>query len=94
MRRHTRTAVFFGGSLLALAGCDDADTIVDNDTDGLVTTAPAEPGNDKASLFRAPREARVHAGLVRGRAGVRILRVHARAAGVASRTELALFSNA
>jgi len=65
MRRLTRTAVFFGGSLLALAACADA-AIVGNDTNELVATTPADhsvadagPGNDKASLFRSPRETRV-----------------------------------
>jgi len=53
------------GSLLALAACDDADTIEGNDTNELVTasiehSAPdAEPGNGKASMFAVPREARV-----------------------------------
>lgn len=66
MRRHllTRTAVL--GSLLVLAACEDADTLAGNDTSELVTTASAElsapntkRGNDKALLFRVPRETRV-----------------------------------
>jgi hypothetical protein len=70
MRRHflTRTAVL--GSLLALAACDDADnTIEANDTSQRVTTVSAEYsavsavdadfGNGKASIFGAPREARI-----------------------------------
>ena len=66
MRRHiiTRTAVL--GSLLALAACDNADTIEGNDTNEFVTIAStahsaqdAEPGDGKASIFGTPREARV-----------------------------------
>ena len=66
MRRHiiTRTAVL--GSLLALAACDNADTIEGNDMSKLVATAStehgapyAEPRNGKASIFGTPREARV-----------------------------------
>ena len=56
---HTRTAVFLGGALLALTACDHADTIVDVETNEFISTAPTESGNDKASLFRVPRETRV-----------------------------------
>ena len=65
MRRHFLTRIAVLGSLLALAACDDADTIEGNDTNELVTasiehSAPdAEPGNGKASIFGLPREARV-----------------------------------
>jgi len=66
MRRHFLTRIAVLGSLLALAACDDADTIEGNDTNELVTTAStahsapdAEPGNGKASIFGVPREARV-----------------------------------
>ena len=66
MRRHSITRVAALGSLLVLAACADADTIADNDTSQLVTTASTEhgtpgvePGYGKASMFGPPREARI-----------------------------------
>jgi len=63
MRRHFLTRTAMVGSLLALAACADADTIGGKDTNAFVTTArstpDAEPGNGKAWIFGAPREARV-----------------------------------
>jgi len=66
MRRHFLTRIAVLGSLLAIAACDDADTIEGNNTNELVTIASteqgapdAEPGNGKASMFAVPREARV-----------------------------------
>jgi hypothetical protein len=65
MRRHFLTRIAMLGPLLALAACDDADTIEGNDTNELVTasteySAPeAEPDNGKASIFGVPREAQV-----------------------------------
>jgi hypothetical protein len=53
------------GSLLALAACADSDTVESNDRSGLVTTASVArsaqdaDGNGKASMFGAPREARI-----------------------------------
>ena len=64
MRRHLLTGTAVLGSLVALAACEDADTIAGNDTNELVMTAQTvdsapNTGNDKALLFRVPREARV-----------------------------------
>jgi hypothetical protein len=66
MRRHFLTRIAVLGSLLALAACDDADTIEANATNELVTTASteysapdAESGYGKASIFGVPREAQV-----------------------------------
>ena len=65
MRRHFLTRIAVLGSLLALVARDDADTREGNDTNALVTaftehSAPdARPGNDKASWFFVPREARI-----------------------------------
>lgn len=66
MRRRsvTRSAVL--GSLLALAACEDTTTIESNDTVKLIASASTERsapdtkhGNGKASMFGAPREARI-----------------------------------
>ena len=66
MRRHFLTRIAVLGSLLAIAACDDADTIEGNDTNEFVTIASTahttpdpESGNAKASIFRVPREARI-----------------------------------
>ena len=66
MRRHVLTRLAVLGSLLALAACADADAVEGNSTNQLFTTASiepsapnVEPGNGKASLFGAPREARI-----------------------------------
>lgn len=68
MRRHFLTGIAVLGSVLALAACDDADTIQGNATNELLTTASvsaeysvpdAEFGNGKASIFGVPREARI-----------------------------------
>ena len=66
MRRHFLTRIAVLGSLLALAACDDVDTIEGNDTNEFVAIASTahsapdtEPGNGKASIFAVPREARI-----------------------------------
>jgi hypothetical protein len=66
MRRHfvTRNAVL--GSLLALAACEDTNTIESNDTSKFIATASTERrapdtehSDGKASMFGVPREARI-----------------------------------
>jgi hypothetical protein len=54
------------GSLLALAACEDITTIESKDTSKFIAAASTERsapdarhGNDKASMFGAPREARI-----------------------------------
>jgi len=66
MRRRFLTESAVLASVLALAACDDADTIKAHNTNKLVTTALsaqtapyAQPGYGKASMFTVPQEARI-----------------------------------
>lgn len=66
MVRHFLTETAVLGLVLALAACDDADTIKGHDASKLVTTALsaesapyAKPGYGKASMFTVPQEARI-----------------------------------